>query len=200
MAQCGTDRTSCSAACRQEFRSCESACQSQYQVCAKEQETAAVKQLPIALVEYNQALSLFHDKLDVYHRQSVDYERASQRLEDRLHSAKHQCAADRQRYRSAYFEKHQKYPAKVPDRDLSGCIDADLYADRVAKLVAPDPPLEPDPVTLTSLTQQLQTERCHMSCGCQPTCGCDAQHESCFLGCGGELRQRRVCVKNCDKL
>lgn len=198
--RCGTEQTLCAASCRQEFRSCESACQSRHQICMSEQETAAAKQLPIALIEYNQALGLFHDKLDFYHQKSIEFERNSQRLEERLHRARHRCAADRKQYQSAYFEKHQKNPSRIPESDLAGCIDADTYERRLGRLASPEPPLEPEPVTLASLTERLQAERCHLNCGCNLACGCASRNESCFLGCGGELRQRRVCVKNCDKI
>lgn len=198
--RCGEKRAMCADSCRNEFRTCESSCQSRYQTCMREQESAAARQLPVALVEYNHALGLFHDKLDFYHRESIEFERTSQRLEDRLHRARHRCAEERQQYQRAYYEKHQKSPPRVPDHDLPGCIDAGMYEDRLARLASPEPPLEPEAVTLTSLTEKLQAERCQVDCACNLACGCDSQHEACFLGCGGELRQRRVCVKNCDKL
>lgn len=52
----------------------------------------------------------------------------------------------------------------------------------------PPPPVAP---SLDREIARLTAERCDRDCGCQ------SAYDSCFLGCGGEIRHETECVANC---
>lgn len=55
------------------------------------------------------------------------------------------------------------------------------------------PPPYPEPVmpTREGVRAQLENLNCQADCGCLPA------HDTCFVGCGGQIVRETVCIKNC---
>jgi hypothetical protein len=55
------------------------------------------------------------------------------------------------------------------------------------------PPSYPEPVmpTRDSVRTQLVKSNCQDDCGCLPA------YDDCFVGCGGQILRKTVCIKNC---
>lgn len=55
-----------------------------------------------------------------------------------------------------------------------------------------DPPVPPEPPSRDAIRQQLIDQQCSLTCGCQ-----DA-FDQCYVGCGGQVERRVVCIEHCD--
>jgi len=93
--------------------------------------------------------------------------------------------------RRAYLDRLDIY---LRERELwldEQALHLRLRRERGA-LVLPDPPERPGEPTLEALVARYQAD-------CRRDCDCDATFRACYIGCGGTVRSRRVCVANCDE-
>ncbi|HER35694.1 MAG: hypothetical protein JXJ30_08995 [Halothiobacillaceae bacterium] len=69
-----------------------------------------------------------------------------------------------------------------------GYRDPFWYTDRYFD----DPPVPPEAPSRTAIRERLVDQECNIDCGCQPA------FDQCYIGCGGQVERRVVCVANCD--
>jgi len=62
------------------------------------------------------------------------------------------------------------------------------YTDRYLD----DPPIPPEAPDRAAIRQQLIDQQCSLQCGCQ------GAFDQCYVGCGGQVERRVVCIENCD--
>ncbi|MCL7744315.1 hypothetical protein LV476_05030 [Guyparkeria hydrothermalis] len=55
-----------------------------------------------------------------------------------------------------------------------------------------DPPVPPVAPGRAGIREQIINEECNADCGCQDT------FDQCYVGCGGQVERRVVCVENCE--
>ncbi|MFW6323298.1 MAG: hypothetical protein ACOC02_06720 [Guyparkeria sp.] len=55
-----------------------------------------------------------------------------------------------------------------------------------------DPPVPPEAPSREAIRAAVIDEQCNLDCGCQ------AAFDQCYVGCGGQIERRVVCVENCD--
>ena len=55
-----------------------------------------------------------------------------------------------------------------------------------------DPPVPPEAPSRAAIREQVIDEQCNIDCGCQPA------FDQCYVGCGGQVERRVVCIENCD--
>ena len=97
--------------------------------------------------------------------------------------------------RRVYMRERQFYQL---DRTLSfgfyrhpfyyGYPDPFWYTDRYFD----DPPVPPAAPSRAAIRERLIDEQCRIDCGCQ------SAFDRCYLGCGGQIERRVVCIENCD--
>jgi hypothetical protein len=58
-------------------------------------------------------------------------------------------------------------------------------------LYAGSRPLKPRKPNLQAEIEQVQMQTCQIDCGCTKT------YDSCFTGCGGEIKVDKICIENC---
>lgn len=54
-----------------------------------------------------------------------------------------------------------------------------------------DPPVPPAAPDRAAIRAELIDRQCNQPCGCQ------AAFDACYIGCGGQLEKRTVCIKHC---
>ncbi|MFO7808108.1 hypothetical protein [Guyparkeria sp.] len=55
-----------------------------------------------------------------------------------------------------------------------------------------DPPVSPRPPSRDEIRAAVIDRECNIDCGCQ------SAFDQCYIGCGGQVERRVVCVENCD--
>lgn len=55
-----------------------------------------------------------------------------------------------------------------------------------------DPPIPPEAPSREAIRAAVIDQECNIDCGCQ------AAFDQCYVGCGGQVERRVVCVENCD--
>ncbi len=55
-----------------------------------------------------------------------------------------------------------------------------------------DPPVPPEAPGREAIRAQVIDRECNVDCGCQTA------FDQCYIGCGGQVERRVVCVENCD--
>ena len=71
-----------------------------------------------------------------------------------------------------------------------------FYHPRSMFMMGPMPlfrPVRPRKPNLNSEMKSAQMQMCQIDCGCTKT------YDSCFIGSGGVLKTKRICVENCPK-
>ena len=69
-----------------------------------------------------------------------------------------------------------------------GYPDPFWYTDRYFD----DAPVPPEAPSRAAIRERLIDEQCNIECGCQAT------FDQCYVGCGGQVDRRVVCIENCD--
>ena len=63
-----------------------------------------------------------------------------------------------------------------------------MFMMHPGSMYRPARPLKP------SLTQEIQLAEMQM---CQIDCGCTKTYDNCFVGCGGSVKAKQICIENC---
>ena len=116
-------------------------------------------------------------------------------IEPRVDVAFEQALRQYEAERRVYMRERQFYRL---DRTLSfgfyhhpfyyGYPDPFWYTDRYFD----DPPVPPAAPSRAAIRERLVDEECNIDCGCQPA------FDQCYVGCGGQVERRVVCIENCD--
>jgi hypothetical protein len=116
-------------------------------------------------------------------------------IEPQVDAAFDQALRQYEAERKVYMRERQFYQL---DRTLSfgfyhhpfyyGYPDPFWYTDRYFD----DPPVPPAAPSRAAIRERLVDEQCNIDCGCQ------AAFDQCYVGCGGQIERRVVCIENCD--
>ncbi|BAN69247.1 hypothetical protein [endosymbiont of unidentified scaly snail isolate Monju] len=160
----------CIAGCEQQRQACEAACDHRFQACRERAEARAHTDLPARRRAYLDRLDIYLRERELWLDEQALQLRQRQLLEARIAQLEPRCTRD----------------------ERSGCSELNRLRRERDALVLPDPPERPAEPTLESLVARYQAD-------CRRDCDCDASFRACYIGCGGEVRSRRVCVANCDE-
>jgi len=69
-----------------------------------------------------------------------------------------------------------------------------FYRPRHLFWASPMPLFVPKKPVKPSLEKEIQVAEMKM---CQIDCGCTKSYDNCFIGCGGEVKTKEVCIENC---
>jgi hypothetical protein len=69
-----------------------------------------------------------------------------------------------------------------------------FYNPRYMFWASPMPLFVPKKPVKPSLAAEIQAAEMKM---CRIDCGCTKSYDDCFVGCGGEVKTKQVCIKNC---
>lgn len=162
---------SCLKGCESQQKQCDLNCNRQYSQCAKNAQSEAKKLLPSLLAAYPEKLEIWLLARDAYERDLDYYEFQRDLYESRRYRYLDRCEKS---------GKKRKHCIKTYRPSL-------FYPERpVFSLPRPIKP------TLQSVTQNLIRNNC------QTSCGCDARYRTCYSSCGGVVKSKRICIKNCQ--
>jgi len=152
---------------------CNNRCYHQYQNCLKRSQNEAQKALPVLLRDYPNQLEVWLNAKEQHRRELDWYEMRMDLAESR-----------RENYLNACVSKGKK---------KSKCRQSHGYTSLMINLNRPDfamsRPVKP---TLTSVTARYRKESCSQKCGCQ------SNYRLSYAGCGGVVKSKKVCIKNCN--
>lgn len=165
----------CLSRCQQQFQQCNSGCRTQFQQCGLK----AARQAKINLPGLNAAYPL---QLEAWLNAKASYERELDRYEF---------------YRFMAQSRH--------DRFVNHCMKGGKKKGACDRIYLHDPYYSdfaytrphfsmPRPVkpTLALETQRLK------KASCSNNCACDRSYRLCYTSCGGVVKSKKVCVKNCN--
>jgi hypothetical protein len=156
-----------------QLNQCNNSCYYQYQRCLKTSQNQAQKDLPNLLKEYPLQLESWLNQREQYRRDLDFYELRMDLAEAR---------------RETYLGHCMKQGTKK-----SKCTSRHGYTSLMPSISRPyfnkSRPVKP---TLSSVTTHTRAQNCSQNCGCQ------TNFRQSYAGCGGAVRSKKVCVKNCN--
>lgn len=162
----------CVNGCQRQRQQCNLSCNRQYQQCAMRAEQTAKKNLPRLLVSYPQQLEYWLNAREEYRRR-LDWH------EFQLDMAE----ARRDRYLDRCYKKNKK--RKYACVDNNNDYLSPFHSRPTFSLARPVKP------TLASESLKIRKQ------SCSNNCGCDSSYRTCFSSCGGVVKSKRLCIKNC---
>ncbi len=152
---------------------CNNSCFYQYQSCLKTSQNQAQKKLPNLLKEYPLQLESWLNEREQYRRDLDFYELRMDLAEAR---------------RETYLGHCMKQGTKK-----SKCTSRHAYISLMPSVSRPyfnkGRPIKP---TLLSVTNRTRAQNCSQQCGCQ------ASFRQSYASCGGGVKSKKVCIKNCN--
>ncbi len=156
-----------------QLNQCNNSCYYQYQRCLKTSQNQAQKELPSLLKEYPLKLETWLNQREQY-RRDLDF------YELRMHLAEAR--------RETYLNNCMKQGMKKRK-----CTSRHAYISLLPSLSRPSftisRPVKP---TLASVTTRARAQNCSQRCGCQ------ANFRLSYASCGGTVKSKKVCIKNCN--
>jgi len=162
----------CLTKCQSQLKQCNVSCNQQYKQCALNAGRDAKKLLPGLLAAYPRQLEQWLNAREQYRRELDWYEFRRDIAEARYES---------------YLDRCEKAGTK-----RSSCVSgfggrSFLYSRPSFNLPKPIKP------TLASETNRIRKETCTTDCAC------NSSYRSCYTSCGGEVKSKKVCIRNCVK-
>lgn len=162
----------CIKGCQAQLNQCNKNCSKRYDQCAIKADQQARKELPNQLQAYPQ-------KLENWLNAKARYQRDLDWYEFRRDMAE----ARRDRYLNSCLGKGKK---------RNHCLNSAAYRHEI---FAYDRPRfsQPRPIkpTLSSVAAKLRELKCSKSCKCE------SKYRLCYSSCGGSVKSKKVCIKNC---
>ena len=156
-----------------QLNQCNNRCYYQYQRCLKTSQNQAQKELPSLLKEYPLQLESWLNEREQYRRDLDFYELRMDLAEAR---------------RETYLGHCMKQGTKK-----SKCTSRRAYIRLLPSMSRPQFNLSrPVKPTLSSVTTRARAQNCSQSCGCQ------ANFRLAYASCGGAVKSKKVCIKNCN--
>ncbi len=157
--------------CSANRQQCQFQCNEGFKTCLIDQEEIARDNFPEQLSDYYHQMDIYHVKMEQYHHEYERYQQRNRHLRHLQDKALKFCQQKK-------IEKHQ-------------CSDFHHFKKKRNKLYQPYAPSEP---MKPSLTNSIH----HMQQSCTHNCQCDQQFDKCYIGCGGKVNSRKVCIENCN--
>ncbi len=161
---------SCITGCEQQRQACDTACDQRLQACRKRAEARARADLPARRRAYLDRLDIYLRERELWLDEKALQLHQRQLLEARIAQLEPRCTQD----------------------DRSGCSELQRLRRERDALMLPDPPERPEEPTLEALAARYRAD-------CRRDCDCEVSFRACYIGCGGAVHSRRVCVANCDE-
>ena len=156
-----------------QLNQCNNSCYYQYQRCLKTSQNQAKRELPHLLKEYPLQLESWLNEREQYRRDLDFYELRMDLAEAR---------------RETYLGRCIKQGEKK-----SKCTSQHAYISLMPSMSRPyfnkSRPVKP---TLSSVTHRTRAQNCSQQCGCQST------FRLSYASCGGKVKSKKVCIKNCN--
>jgi hypothetical protein len=157
--------------CHKQNLYCQNLCLEQYTHCQQLQEQNAIDDFNQILGEYYAKLELHQSKLDLYFQKQKIYLQDKKFLKRKQKHALEQCE-------SKQLNKHN-------------CPNYKKFKKKLKKLNKPYKPHKPFKPTLRQTIVDYQ-KFCHNDCQCKEN------FNQCYVGCGGQVNSRKICIDNCD--
>ena len=160
----------CISGCQSKLNQCNLRCSNQYRQCSVRAEQQAKKELPAQLQAYPQELEIWLNERARYERELDWYEFRVDMAEARYDRYLDRCLAKgKKRHDCRDSFSYRSLPYERPSFNLP----------------------RPKKPTLASLTNKIRKRSCSLNCGCQ------SNYRLCYTSCGGIVKSKKICVKNC---
>ena len=156
-----------------QLNQCNNSCYYQYQRCLKTSQNQAQKELPKLLKEYPLQLESWLNEKEQYRRDLDFYELRMELALSRRESYLNRCM--KQGTKKSKCSSHPDYIHLMPSMSRP-------YFNKSR-------PVKP---TLSSVTAHSRAQNCSQQCGCQ------ANFRQSYASCGGVVKSKKVCIKNCN--
>lgn len=163
----------CVSTCQSKLQQCNTGCARQFKQCGFEAELKAKRLLPELLKEYPQQLEVWLNEREAYRRDLDFYESRRDLAES---------------HRDLYFANCKKSGKKK-----SSCANS-YVGHRFSGLNRPyfnkARPIKP--------TVEREAARIKKAT-CSNNCACDSHYRACFSSCGGVVKSKKICIRNCGE-
>lgn len=159
----------CLTGCQSQLKQCNHSCNQRYKQCAIKSEQKAKVLLPGLLVAYPRQLELWLNAREEYRRDLDWYEFRRDMAESRHDVDIEHCKKNR---KNKNCDRSYRTPFISFDRPSFNM---------------------PRPVKPT-LAREASSIR---KASCNNNCGCNSNYRLCYTSCGGVVKSRKVCIKNC---
>lgn len=164
---------SCIRGCQSQLNQCNNQCSVQFNQCSIKAEQQAKKLLPGLLQAYPQQLEIWLNARDQYQRDLSWYELRRDLAESR-----------RERYLDHCLKEGKK------EKSCRGSFGYRHHFSRNRPTFNISRPQKPSLATESAKLRQLS---------CSKECACDSKYRLCYTSCGGVVKSRKICIKNCGK-
>lgn len=163
----------CVSGCQSKLQQCNVGCARQFKQCGFEAELKAKRLLPELLKEYPQQLEIWLNEREAYRRELDFYE-----------------------FRRDMAEAHR-------DLHYSRCKNSGKKKGHCKKSYIAHPFMDLDRPYFNQArpvkpTVELEAARIKKAT-CSNNCACDSHHRACFSSCGGVVKSKKICIRNCPK-
>jgi hypothetical protein len=162
---------SCLKGCQSQLNQCDLQCNTEFSRCSIKAKQQAKKLLPGLLKAYPNQLQLWRSARSQYRRDLDWYEFQSRIDYSRRQSYLRHCIKQGKNKHSC--------------RNRYG-HNSHYYYDRPSFNI-----LRPVQPTLASETTKLVKTSCHKECSCK------SKYRLCYTSCGGVVKSKKICIKNC---
>jgi len=162
----------CLTKCQSQLKQCNTSCNQQYKQCGVKAGQTAKKRLPGLLAAYPRQLEAWLNAREEYRRELDWYEFRRDLAESR---------------RDRYLDRCEKAGEKR--RACFKAYRGHSFAHSRPRFNQPRPIRS----TLASEINLIRKE------SCTTDCACNSSYRSCYTSCGGEVKSKKVCVRNCAK-
>lgn len=162
----------CLKGCESKRSQCNLQCDRNYSQCSIKAERQAKKNLPALLQAYPEKLEIWLDARDAYLRDLDWYEFQLDIYESRRARYIDRCIDGGKKKYSCHRSFHRLHRPLIHDRP---------YFD----IPRPRKP------TLASEAARIR------KLNCNEDCGCDSKYRLCYTSCGGVVKSKKICIKNC---
>ncbi len=161
---------SCISGCQNKLNQCNLQCSNQYRQCSLRAEQQAKKQLPALLQAYPHELEIWLNERARYERDLDWYQFRVDMAEARYDRYLDRCLAKgKKRHTCRNSFSYRNVPYERPTFNIP----------------------RPKKPTLASLTDKIRKSSCSLNCACQ------SDYRLCYTSCGGVVKSKKICVKNC---
>lgn len=160
----------CISGCQSTLKQCNLQCNNQYRQCSVRAEQLAKKQLPALLQAYPQELEIWLNERARYERELDWYQFRVDMAEARYDRYLDRCLArGKKKHTCRNSFSYLNLPYDKPSFNIP----------------------RPKKPTLSSLTAKIRKSSCSLNCGCQ------SDYRLCYTSCGGIVKSKKICIKNC---
>jgi hypothetical protein len=157
--------------CQSKLQQCNVGCARQFKQCGFESELKAKRLLPELLKEYPQQLESWLDEREAYRRELDFYEFRRDLAETHRDLHFSSCKKSGKK-KSSCANSYVGHPFSDLDRP---------YFNKVR-------PVKP--------TVEREAARIKKA-SCSNNCACDSHYRACFSSCGGVVKSKKICIRNC---